>query len=129
MKKVLFALSIGFTSIAALSNCAKAQSSVTPIAFNDGKSFMPSVRYVAALESTDNMGTYIPDAKSVNAKAIKDFQTRFTDANAQWYSDKNGLVSYFMKDGYGDRVFYDKNTKRLGHKLLLVIAIRNLNHG
>ena len=108
MKKVLFALSIGFTSIAALSNCAKAQSSVTPIAFNDGKSFMPSVRYVAALESTDNMGTYIPDAKSVNAKAIKDFQTRFTDANAQWYSDKNGLVSYFMKDGYGDRVFYDK---------------------
>ena len=109
MKKVLFALSIGFTSIAALSNCAYAQSSVTPVAFNDGKSFMPSVRYIAALENTDNMGTFAPDAKSINAKAVKDFQTRFAEANnAQWFSGPNGFVSYFIKDGYGDRVFYDK---------------------
>jgi hypothetical protein len=109
MKQVLFALSIGFTSIAALSNCANAQNSAIPVAFNDTKSFMPSIRYIAALENTENMGTYIPDAKTVNAKAIKDFSTRFTDANnAQWFADRNGFVSYFVKDGYGDRVFYDK---------------------
>ena len=55
------------------------------------------------------MGTYIPDAKNINAKAIKDFQTRFADAsNTMWFSDTNGFVSYFIKDGYGDRVFYDK---------------------
>jgi hypothetical protein len=54
------------------------------------------------------MGTYIPDAKSINAKAVKDFQARFVDANAQWFTDHNGFVSYFVKDGYGDRVFYDK---------------------
>ena len=109
MKKVLFALSIGFTSIAAISNGAYAQNSAIPVAFNDAKSFMPSIRYIAALESTDNMGTYIPDAKSINAKAVKDFQTRFAGTdNAQWFSDRNGFVSYFIKDGYGDRAFYDK---------------------
>ena len=109
MKKVLFALSIGFTSIAALSNCAYAQNSAIPVAFNDAKSFMPSIRYVAALESTANMGTYIPDAKSINAKAVKDFQARFAGTdNAQWFADRNGFVSYFVKDGYGDRAFYDK---------------------
>ena len=109
MKKVLFALSIGVTSIAAISNCAYAQNSAIPVAFNDVKTFMPSIRYIAALESTTNMGTYIPDAKSINAKAVKDFQARFSGAdNAQWFTDRNGFVSYFIKDGYGDRAFYDK---------------------
>lgn len=64
---------------------------------------------MAALENPADLGTYIPDAKTINAKAVKDFQTRFTgETEAKWYSDKNGLVSYFVKDGYGDRVFYDK---------------------
>jgi hypothetical protein len=108
MKKVLFALSIGFTSIAALSNCAYAQKSASPVAFSDTKHFMPSVRYMAAMESTADMGTYIPDGKSINAKAVKDFQVRFADADAKWYSDANGFTSYFVKDGYGDRAYYDK---------------------
>jgi hypothetical protein len=109
MKKVLFALSIGFTSIAALNNCAYAQNSENPVAFNDTKAFRSSIRNIAALESPADMGTYIPDAKSINAKAIKDFQTRYAGAeNAMWFSDKNGFVSYFVKDGFGDRVFYDK---------------------
>ena len=77
MKKVLFALSIGFTSVAAFINWSYAQNSAIPVAFNDSKSFMPSIRYVAALESTDNMGTYIPDGKSINTKAVKDFQSSF----------------------------------------------------
>jgi len=109
MKKVLFALSIGFTSIAALHNGAYAQNSENPVAFNDTKHFRSSIRNVAALESLAYMGTYIPDAKTINAKAIKDFQTRYAGAeNAMWFSDKNGFVSYFVKDGFGDRVFYDK---------------------
>jgi hypothetical protein len=108
MKKVLFALTIGFTSLAALSNCAYAQNSASPVAFNDAKKFMPSIRYMAALESLADLGTYIPDAKNINAKAVKDFQVRFADADAKWFSDGNGFVSYFVKDGYGDRAFYDK---------------------
>ena len=108
MKKALFALSIGFTSIAALSNCAYAQNSASPVAFNDSKNFMPSIRYIAAMESTADLGTYIPDAKSINAKAVKDFQVRFADADAKWFSDANGFTSYFVKDGYGNRALYDK---------------------
>ena len=109
MKKVLFALSLGFTSIAALSTCAYAQKSAIPVAFNDAKTFKASVRIIAALENPADLGTYIPDAKSINNKAIKDFQSRFnTVGNAKWFSDGNGYVSYFIKDGYGDRVFYDK---------------------
>jgi hypothetical protein len=109
MKKTLIALSIGLMSIAALSNCVYAQNSVTPIAFNDAKNFKSSIRNMAALESPAFMGTYVPDTKNISAKAIKDFQGRFNGAsNTLWFSDRNGFVSYFVQDGYGDRVFYDK---------------------
>jgi hypothetical protein len=109
MKKVLFALSIGFTSIASLNNCVYAQNSENSVAFSNTKNFRLSIRNVAALESLARIGTYIPDAKSIYAKAIKDFQTRYAGAeNAMWFSYKNGFVSYFVKDSYGNRVFYDK---------------------
>jgi hypothetical protein len=109
MKKILTALSIGFTSFTVLTSCVYAQSSVKPIAFHDTKTLKSSIRNMAALESPADMGTYIPDAKKVNAKAIKDFTVRYADApDAKWYADKNGFVSYFVKDGFGDRVFYDK---------------------
>ena len=109
MKKFLLTLSIGFASVAAISNCAYAQNAAQPVAFNDMKHFKSSVRNMAALESPADMGTYVPDAKNINAKAIKDFNTRFNGANdAKWFSDKNGFTSYFVKDGFGNRVFYDK---------------------
>ena len=109
MKKFLIALSVGFTSMAAISNCAYAQNSVQPVAFNDSKNFKAAIRNMAALESPAYMGTYVPDVKDINAKAIKDFNARFNGtSNAMWFSDANGFVSYFVKDGYGDRVFYDK---------------------
>jgi len=109
MKKFLLTLSIGFASVAAISNCAYAQNAAQPVAFNDMKHFNSSIRNMAALESPADMGTYVPDAKDVNAKAIKDFNTRFNGTNnAKWFSDKNVFTSYFMKDGFGNRVFYDK---------------------
>ena len=109
MKKVLFAISIGFISIVALNHAVYAQNSQNPVAFSDTKYFRLSVRNVAALESLAYMGTYVPDTKSINAKAIKDFQTRYAGVeNAMWFNGKKGFVSYFVKDGYGDRVFYDK---------------------
>jgi hypothetical protein len=109
MKKSLIALAFGISSIVALSNCVFAQNSENPVAFNDSKNFKASVRNLAALESTAFMGTYIPDTKNISAKAIKDFQSRFNDAgNTLWFADNNGFVSYFVKNGYGDRAFYDK---------------------
>jgi hypothetical protein len=108
MKKILFALSIGLTSLAAISSCAYAQNAALPVAFNDTH-FKSSIRNMAALESPAYMGTYVPDVKNINARAIKDFNGRFTDANnAMWFSDRNGFTTYFIKDGFGDRVFYDK---------------------
>jgi hypothetical protein len=109
MKKTLFALSLGLTSVIALSNCVYAQNSENPVAFSDTKIFKASIRNLAALESPAFMGTYSPDAKNINAKAIKDFQGRFNGAsNTMWFADNNGFVSYFVKDGYGNRAFYDK---------------------
>ena len=109
MKKILIALSFGFMSIAALSNSAIAQNSNNPVAFNDSKSFNSSIQYLAALESPATMGTYVPDSKNINTKALKDFGQRFDNpSNAKWFSDRNGFVSYFIKDGYGDRAYYDK---------------------
>ena len=109
MKKFLFALSFGFTSLAAISNCAYAQNTAQPVAFNDSKNFKSTIRNMAALESPADMGTYIPDAKEINAKAIKDFNARFNGVNnAMWFSDRNGFTSYFVKDGFGNRAFYDK---------------------
>ena len=110
MKKILLALSIGLTSIAALSTCVYAQNSETPVAFNDSKNFKSSVRNMAALESPAYMGTFVADAKTINNKALKDFSARFENAsNAMWFQDQNGFVSYFIKNGYGrPRLFYDK---------------------
>jgi len=80
-----------------------------PVAFNDTKNFRSSVRDMAALESPADLGTYIPDAKSINSKAAKDFSARFNSVNnAMWFSDQNGFVSYFVRDGFGNRAFYDK---------------------
>ena len=109
MKKILFALSIGFSSIATFSNCSYAQNASMPVAFNDTKNFRSSVRDMAALESPADLGTYIPDAKSINSRAAKDFSARFNSvSNAMWFSDQNGFVSYFVRDGFGNRAFYDK---------------------
>ena len=109
MKKILIALFTGLISITAINTCAYAQNSFQPVAFSDTKALKSSIRNMAALEGPAFMGAYIPDTKKINSKAIKDFESRFGDANnAKWFSDNNGFVSYFVKDGYGDRAFYDK---------------------
>ena len=109
MKKILIMLSIGFISLAAISNSAHAQNAALPVAFNDTKHFKTTIRNAAALESPATMGNYMGDEKKINAKAIKDFNGRFGDANnPMWFSDRNGFTTYFVKDGFGDRVFYDK---------------------
>jgi hypothetical protein len=110
MKKILFALIIGFTSFSAFSNCVIAQKSLNPIAFNNAKNFKLSVRQLAIMETPADLGTYIADEKNVNSKAVKDFQARFHQvSNTMWFADpKGGYVSYFIVNGYGDRAFYDK---------------------
>lgn len=109
MKKILFALILGLSSIAAIAANTFAQKSANPVGFGDSKNFKSAVFYAAALESPVFLGNYVADAKSINTKAMKDFQARFNEAsNTMWYSDGNGLETTFSRDGFTDRVFYDK---------------------
>jgi hypothetical protein len=107
MKKILLALTIGFISFSAYSNC-HAQNAVTPMAFNHSKHFKSAVQYTAALEPVAYSGNYVADGKSINKKAMRDFESRFNQAgSAKWFSDANGYISYFEQNGYNDRAFYD----------------------
>jgi hypothetical protein len=109
MKKILFALILGMISMASIAGNTFAQKSANPVGFTDGKNFKSAILYEAAFEPPFFMGNYVSDAKSVNTKAMKDFQGRFNEAaNTRWYADGNGLETTFTKDGYTDRVFYDK---------------------
>ncbi|HLA57522.1 MAG TPA: hypothetical protein VK622_02115 [Puia sp.] len=109
MKKTMSVLTFGFMSILALSNCARAQNSTGPVAFLETKTFHSSVRHVADLAKRVSLLNDAPEGKDFNSKAIRDFQVRFQKVdNAIWFSDRSGFVSYFIKNGYGNRVFYDK---------------------
>ncbi len=109
MKKTLSVLAVGFISILALSNRAQAQNSAGPVAFYETKTFHSSIRHVADLTKRISKLYDVPEGKDFNSKAIKDFQIRFQKVdNAMWFSDQNGFMSYFIKSGYGNKVFYDR---------------------
>jgi hypothetical protein len=110
MKKLLFVLCTGFTSIAILNNDVYSQNAERPDAFLNTKSFKSTIRHLAAWQSKTMSDMYVPDEKNKNLRAQKDFQDRFKNVdNAQWFYDsKFGFVTYFLQDGYGNRVFYDK---------------------
>ena len=83
--------------------------SALPVRFTDKKDLKLFIRNLAALESPSFKGNYIPDIKDVNIRALKDFQVRFNDVTkVRWFSDDNGLTSYFNKDGFNNRAFYNK---------------------
>ncbi len=82
MKKILVTLAFGCLSIAGFSNSEN-----------------PEFPY-DSLRKTE--------AKYINAKALKDFKSRFS-GDATWFTAKYGIVSYFTQDGYTNRIYYDKN--------------------
>lgn len=85
-------------------------SATLPVMFTDRREFSESILYWSALESREASGNFLPDARTVKARALTDFQVRFNDVSeVKWFSDNNGFTSYFMKDGFNDRAFYSKN--------------------
>jgi hypothetical protein len=111
MKKILSALSMGFSFILALSNCSFAQNYNKGIESGDKKNFIPSIRHLATLQNPDLTGTYILRRNEINIWAVRDFLDRFDKVdNALWFpTSKGGFEAYFVQDGYGNRVIYDKN--------------------
>ena len=80
-----------------------------PVRFTDKNDFKLFMRNLAALESPSFKGNFIPDIKDVNIRALKDFQVRFNDVTkVKWFSDNSGFTSYFNKNGFNNRAFYDK---------------------
>jgi hypothetical protein len=109
MKKIILALFLGVTHIAAFSNGANGSDIKGPGAFNHPRAYKASIIAMTVLDNPAYLGTFAADTKNINAKATKDFRTRFANTgNAMWFSDAEGFVSYFIKDGYEDRAFYDK---------------------
>src|SRR4030095_5048516 len=106
MKKFLFAFTIGFTSVVALGTCVYAQNSVVPVAFNDATKFKSSIRNMAGLVIHTSLRTSPPDEKTINAKAVRDFRDRYGVSNPNWFSDPNGIIFYFVQDGFGNRGLY-----------------------
>ena len=86
------------------------QDSGRPVTFTGTKIFRSSICRLATLDSTPFRSVSIPDTKNINIRALEDFQVRFKEATrVMWYSDGNSFTSYFTKDGFTDRVCYNKN--------------------
>jgi hypothetical protein len=84
MKKLLFALCTGFTSIAVLNNDVYSQNAERPDAFLNTKIFKSTIRHLAAKESYTLTGKFVSEGKNKNLRAQKDFQVRFRNVdNAQ----------------------------------------------
>lgn len=111
MKEFLFALILGCTFIPAPGGCIYAQNSKKVIDPGLKKNFIPSVRNLGLLMNPDLVSTHMLRRNEINLRALRDFLSRYDSTDqACWFSTPNGgFESYFIRDGYGDRVMYDKS--------------------
>ena len=110
MKKITLVLTIGLLSTVAFSKSTSAQNSFIYNSLPNDKTLMADVLAMSVPHNTSHAGSYVPDTKTIHAKAIKDFEGRFNHiANAMWFANQDGYEAYFVQEGFGNRAFYDKN--------------------
>jgi hypothetical protein len=111
MKKILFAFAIGFAFSIAAGNNINAQNSQKNIEPDKKLNFMPSIHNLGMLQNHDLTGVILLNRNEINISAVRDFVNRFDEVeNALWFAiPKGGYEAYFVQDGYGDRVIYDKS--------------------
>ena len=108
MKKTLIALAATYLFVAISMTSASAQGTNNVIAFTDTKAFTNSLEFLVFLDDSI-IATSVSDLSTINAKAVKDFNSRFGKAaNEKWYRTPDGFLSYFTLDGTTNRVLYDK---------------------
>jgi hypothetical protein len=108
MKKTLIALAATYLFVAVSITGASAQGTNNVIAFTETKAFTKSLEFLVFLDDSI-IATNIADLNTINAKAVKDFKSRFGKAaNEKWYRIPDGFVSYFTLDGFTNRALYDK---------------------
>jgi hypothetical protein len=110
MKKILLALILGFAFISAPDGCIYAQNSRIVIDPSLKKDFMPHIRNLAELLNPYLGSTHMLTRNEINLRALRDFMWRYDqEDHACWFSTSDGgFESYFIRDGYGNRVFYDQ---------------------
>src|SRR5882762_5510520 len=109
MKKITLVLTIGLLSTLAFGKSIYAQNAFVYNSLPNDKTLMAYALEMDVPHQTPHAVNYIPDIKTIHAKAIKDFEGRFNHINnVTWFTDNDGYEAYFIQDGYGDRVFYDK---------------------
>ncbi len=110
MKKIPLALTLGFIFITTFCKCTSGQTSKKVIESNFIKDFMPSIRNLDILANPDLSATHILNRNEINIRAFRDFLDRFDKVgNVLWFSTANdGFEAYFVQDGYGNRIIYDK---------------------
>jgi hypothetical protein len=110
MKEILFALILGFTFIPAPGGCIYAQNSRKVIDPGLKKDFMPHVRNIDELLNPDLGSTHMLARNEINLRALRDFMWRYNqEDHACWFcTHDGGFESYFVRDGYGNRVIYDQ---------------------
>jgi hypothetical protein len=112
MKKIIFAILLGFLAIIVPGLNTYAQNAIAYNSLINDKTLKANVLEMAKMNGSSHIGTNTPDIKNINTNALKDFQGRFDHiSNAMWYSDPNGFEAYFLQDGFGNKAFYDKNGK------------------
>jgi len=111
MKKALFSLVLGFTFSMMTGAYIHAQNSQKNIEPEMKLDFMPSIHNLSMLQNHDLSSVNLLARNEINISAVRDFVNRFDDVNnALWFAiPKGGFEAYFVRDGYGDRVIYDKN--------------------
>jgi hypothetical protein len=112
MKKTIFVLTMGFTFfILTPSNYILAQNSKKDFGPDLKKNFMPSLHSLAMLQNPDLTGAQILARNEINIWVVRDFLNRFEKVeNVLWFAiPKGGYEAYFVQDGFGERVLYDKS--------------------
>ena len=102
-------MAMGFIFIQSPDTCLYAQRSMKSSESKDNINFLPSIRKLAAMENPAITGAQILGRNYVNTRAIRDFLERYDKVeNAMWFSTpEGGFETYFVQDGFGERVFYD----------------------
>jgi hypothetical protein len=111
MKKTLCALVLGFTLNIVGGDYGYAQNSQKNAEPQYKMNFMPSIHNLSILQNHDLTGANLLSRNEINIRAVRDFMIRFDEVeNVLWFAvPKGGYEAYFVRDGYGDRVIYDKS--------------------
>ena len=111
MKKTLVALALGFTFSVVTGVYTYGQNSQKNAEPEFKINFMPSIHNLSILQNHDLTGANLLSRNEINIWAVRDFLIRFDSVdNVLWFAvPKGGYEAYFVRDGYGDRVIYDKS--------------------